>query len=650
MRTTLIHSGSSASLSSLAPPSSTQIGGYGDRISGLPSIEQSGEYDFTPQPKEENTGWLKHKFRKSNLERVFPILIWGPKYTRQKAMADLIAGVTVGLTVLPQGLAYATVAGLPPIYGLYSSFVGPFVYILFGGTKAITIGPTAIQSILTNKYTFGKPPEYAVFLCAVTAVVTMIMGVFKMGFIANYISSPVISGFTSSVAITIVATQIKALLGIHFDREGFLPTVLGLADHIEEVKVPDALLSLGCCIFLLIMKFLTKITQTCGVTNKKFLKFFWFISTSRSAIVIFATTIYVGLNYPDQPFSIVGKIPPGIPAFKPPPVTIYDPADNRTHNFLDILQEEASALLVLPLLGVMGHITIAKAFAGSSRVDSNTEVLCIGISNAISCFFSSYSIGGSFSRTTVNSFSGVESPLGGLYTGIMVLLALQFLTPYFFFIPKASLAAVITCSVIFMVDPWIILPLWRSKRMDLVPFFLTFFVTLLLGLEFGIGIGLISSTLYLLYYSARPRVQILQGETSSGRGFCLIVLDRSLTFPSVDYSTYEISKASSRYANQRTPIVIDCHHIQFADFTAAEGIRDMVLRLNENGYKIIFYKMKPSILKILIGVMHNSGAKFIHCETERKLEQLIEGYSFGKSTSTIFTEDDLKNEHISMTT
>lgn len=135
-------------------------------------------------------------------------MIWGPQYTRKKAIADLIAGVTVGLTVLPQGLAYATVAGLPPIYGLYSSFVGPFVYILFGGTKAITIGsfiylisrtwninhwnilyilfyiglgPTAIQSILTNKYTFGKPPEYAVFLCAVTAVVTLFMGIFKLG-------------------------------------------------------------------------------------------------------------------------------------------------------------------------------------------------------------------------------------------------------------------------------------------------------------------------------------------------------------------------------------------------------------------------------------------------------------------------------------
>jgi len=209
----------------------------------------------------------------------------------------------------------------------------------------------------------------------------------------------------------------------------------------------------------------------------------------------------------------------------------------------------------------------------------------------------------------------------------MVLLALQFLTPYFFYIPKASLASVISCCVCFMVDPFILRPMWKSKRMDLVPLTLTFFVTLFVGLEFGIGIGLISSTLYLLYYSARPRVKISRGETASGNRFVICKLDRSLTFPSVDYITYEITKAGLRFANSQSPILIDCSHIQFADYTAGEGMRDLVLRLNHNGLQIIFWKMKPSILRILVGVMAGTGARFIHCDTDEQVEDLIDQVS-----------------------
>ncbi|CAL8073740.1 unnamed protein product [Orchesella dallaii] len=632
MKTTLIHSGSSSSLASLAP---------GAEISEISSHPGSAEFIFNPpvrqrKAKKKSTteevdngpkkGWFKQKFRKSNVERVLPIFVWAREYTLQKAVADLIAGVTVGLTVLPQALAYATVAGLPPIYGLYSSFVGPLIYIILGGTKAITIGPTAINSILTNKYTYGKSPEYAVFLTFVTGVVCTLMAVFKLGFVANFISSPVISGFTSAVAITIVGTQVKALLGLNFEGEGFLPTAKGVIKHFNEIKMGDAILSLICCSVLLTLKFLQPIMRCVGCKSQGMDKVFWLISTARSALVIFFAAIYAYWVV-DPPFEIVRNIPPGIPAFKPPPFTIYEPADNKTHYFTDILNEEASALVVLPLLAIMGHVTIAKAFAGTSRVDATQETLCIGISNLIGCFFSNYPIGGSFSRTTVNAMSGVASPLGGVYTGVMVLLALQFLTPYFYFIPKASLASVITCCVAFMVDPWILMPMWRSKKMDLIPLTLTFFVTLFVGLEFGIGIGLISSTLYLLYYSARPKVNILQGESSTGTRFVLVELDRSLTFPSVDYITYEITKAGLRFANSKTPIVVDCHHIQFADYTAGEGMRDLVLRLNHNGLKVIFWKMKPSILRILVGVMSGTGARFIHCDTEAQVENLVDGVS-----------------------
>lgn len=369
----------------------------------------------------------------------------------------------MGLTVLPQALAYATVAGLPPIYGLYSSFVGPLIYIFFGGTKAINIGPTAINSILTYKYTRGKSPEYAVFLTFITGFVCTLMAIFKLGFVANFISSPVISGFTSAVAFTIISTQIKALLGLHFEGEGFLPTMTGLFHHLPDIKMPDAMLSLVCCSTLFVLKFIQPLANYLGNESRPVDKFLWLLSTSRNALVIFFAAVYA-YTLDNPPFEIVREIPPGIPKFKLPPFTIVEPGTNVTHTTADIFKEEASALIVLPLLAIMGHITIAKAFAGTSRVDSTQETLCIGISNLIGCFFSNYPIGGSFSRTTVNAMSGVQTPMGGIYTGVMVLLALQFLTPYFYYIPHASLASVISCCVIFTVDPFIIRPMWKSKR------------------------------------------------------------------------------------------------------------------------------------------------------------------------------------------
>jgi sodium-independent sulfate anion transporter 11 len=159
----------------------------------------------------------------------------------------------------------------------------------------------------------------------------------------------------------------------------------------------------------------------------------------------------------------LGHISPGLPQFQLPPFEIYNPQDNRTHTFTEILKEEASALVVVPLLGIIGHCTIAKVVAGPERVDAAQEILVLGISNAIACFFSSMPIGGSFSRTTVNLQSGVKTPLCGLITGSLVILALEFLTPYFLYIPKASIAAVICVSCLFMVNPYIMLPLWRSK-------------------------------------------------------------------------------------------------------------------------------------------------------------------------------------------
>ncbi|XP_035715824.1 sodium-independent sulfate anion transporter isoform X2 [Folsomia candida] len=633
MKTELIHSYSTASLSALAKSDSSL---------SLSAEFHPGGYSSSPQPPETKSSnldlakavareWWVKTARRKTIERKFPMIRWLPNYSTDKLVSDIVAGFTVGLTILPQGLAYAQVAGLPPQYGLYSGFVGCFVYILLGGTAEVTIGPTAIMSIITYTYTHGKPPAFSVILCFITGVVTLLMGAFQLGFIVNFISTPVNSGFTSAAAITICSTQIKGLLGLKFAAEGFLPTIKGAIQHIYEVRLSDSILSLICIISLLVLMklqlLLRFVTNRIPILNQPL----WFISTARNAIIVIVCTAVAAGIGPSQPFSIVGHIVPGLPEFASPPFTIQDPATNVTYSFTDILQEEASALVVLPLLSIMEHITIAKAFARPENpIDASQEMLSIGISNIIGSFFSSMPITGSFSRTTVNAMSGAKSPLGGLVTGAMVILALRFLTPYFYYIPKASLAAVIVCAVIFMVDLDVIKPMWRSKKMEFVPWSLTFIVSLFVGLEWGMMTGFIISVVYLLYYAAKPGVKVKKGYTSCGNEFLLVELDRSITFPSLEYIKYVISKSSISWGKNKLPMVVDCNHVQFLDYTAANGLKDVVQQFKKRRQPIVMYKMKSSIIRTLVGAMpapenlESDDAGFRICRSESELEQFID--------------------------
>ncbi|CAG7720097.1 unnamed protein product [Allacma fusca] len=346
-------------------------------------------------------------------------------------------------------------------------------------------------------------------------------------------------------------------------------------------------------------------------------------TSTRNAIVVISCAGIAAFIGKNQPFSIVGHIIPGIPKFEPPPFQIFDPKTNSTHTMVDILKEEGSAIIVIPLLAIMEHITIAKAFAGSAQIDGSQEMISIGISNLIGSFFSSMPVTGSFSRTTVNQMSGAKTPLGGLLTGTMVLLALGFLTPYFYYIPNASLAAVIVCAVIFTVDIQVIKPMWRAKKMDFIPWGLTFLVSLLVGLEFGMMTGFTISVIYLLYYAARPGVKVRRGYTGKGNEFILVEMDRSCTFPSVEYIRYVISKSATSWGKCHIPMVVDCVHIQFVDYTAAVGIHDLINQFNKRDQAIILWKVKPSLVRMLHGVM----GEFVHCRDEEDLEELIDGAS-----------------------
>ncbi|OXA37416.1 Sodium-independent sulfate anion transporter [Folsomia candida] len=318
--------------------------------------------------------------------RFFPITKWLPKYTGRKFIHDFLAGLLVGLTVIPQALALSLMAGLPPQYGLYSGFMGCFVYVFFGSTSYITIGPTAVMSIMTWTYGHDKPPEYVVLLTFITGVVTLSLGLMQLGFIHNFISIPVASGFTSAAAVTICYTQLKGLLGIQFQGVGFIDIVTGAINHIKDVGMWDVIVAGLCLIVLLILRKLELIFSCLVKRGKPWSKIIWLISVSKGIIVTFLCTGVFAMIGSDSIVGILGQIRPGIPFPAPPPFSFSknytQPYSlipiNKSFHIMDIIKDDATVLLVFPFLALMEHSLNAKQFSGAKSIDFSQELIANG--------------------------------------------------------------------------------------------------------------------------------------------------------------------------------------------------------------------------------------------------------------------------------
>ncbi|XP_049869038.1 sodium-independent sulfate anion transporter-like [Pectinophora gossypiella] len=445
---------------------------------------------------------------------VFPVLQWSRSYDLDIAIGDLIAGITVALTLIPQSIAYASLAGFEPQYGLYASFAGAFVYAVMGTCPQINIGPTALLSLLTFTYTNGTNPDFAVLLCFIAGIVQLIAGAAQLGFLVEFVSLPVVSGFTSAAAITIASSQIKGLLGLRFSSESFLSTWEGVFKHIQSTRMQDTLLSLVCCIILMGMKALKDIRlkdqeDEKGRRNALILqKTLWFAGVARNAVVVVLAAVLAFFVHQDktEPLILTGNITPGLPTPQPP--AFHTMVGNTTYTAGDMLGHLGSGLLVVPLVGIISNVAIAKAFARGKTLDATQEIVALGACNLVNAFFRSFPVNGSFTRSAVSDASGVRTPAAGFYTGIIVLLTLALLTPYFYFIPRAALAAVIVCAVLHMVDVAIIKRLWATSRLDLIPLLGTFICCLVLGIEIGLICGMGIDVILLLYYHSRPPLDV----------------------------------------------------------------------------------------------------------------------------------------------
>ncbi|KAE8736937.1 hypothetical protein FOCC_FOCC017606 [Frankliniella occidentalis] len=548
--------------------------------------------------------------RKMLVKRV-PILGWLPRYNGTAAVADLVAGVTVGLTVIPQAIAYANVAGLPPQYGLYSSFMACFVYAVFGSCKDSPVGPTAIAAILTRENLHDLPPEVAVVLCFLSGCVELLMGVLQLGFLIDFISGPVSVGFTSAAAIIIATTQIKDILGLTFPGSKFLQVWENLFAHIHETKLWDAVLGFVCMAVLLILRKVKDIpvgptdSKEKSSLQKAAAQFLWLVSTARNILVVVACGVAAALldNHGLHPFILTGTVKPGLPDLQPPPFSVQ--SGNQTLSFLDMASGLGSAVL---------------------------EMFALGLCNIASSFVSSMPVSGALSRGAVNNASGVATTFGGIYTGVLVILSLHFFTPYFYYIPKASLAAVIIAAVVFMVEFHVVKPIWRTKKLDLIPACATFLSCLFLRLELGIVIGIGINVLFLLYASARPTVCVQRVMSAVGIEYLLVTPDRSLVFPSVEYVRNMVSKVGMKQGSSSVPVVIDARHIYGADFTAAKGVKSLTEDFVKRKQPLLFYNLKPTVVEVFQGVRPGD---LRYCRTEAELNDLLRSTCSGRERSSV---------------
>lgn len=558
-----------------------------------------------------------------------PFLSWAPKYNLHWLQCDLIAGMTVGLTVIPQGLAYAQIAGLPVQYGLYSAFMGGFIYCIFGTSKDITLGPTAIMSLLVHAYGNDDPVQ-AILLTFLAGIIQLSMGLLRLGFIMRYISVPVISGFTSAAAITIAFGQLKHIFGVKTASNSFFPELVEFFKNIKQTNVWDVVMGLCCMVTLTLLRYLKEwiepISANDTLCEKIAKKFIWILSTARNAVVVVSAglvaytihTQHITSCKVEDCITLTGKIDEGLPPFEAP--QFQEVEGNKTLTTGDLAGRMGVGLFIVPLMGLLESIAIGKAFArqGNYNLDTNQEMIAIGAANIISSFVSSYSITGSFSRTAINAQSNVKTPVGGIFSGILVIISLAILTPSFYFIPKSALASVIICALIYMIDIKTVLLLWKIKKLDLIPLIITFIVCFW-EIPYGILAGAGVSLLIMLYPSTFPNITI--SRTPHSNEAIVVTPQLDIYYPAAEYFTDKIRKYlySMEYL-QLKQIVIDGSTLTHLEYTGIKSLVVFAEEMDKKGITLIFIHLKPDLAESL---RRADAAMLIHYEIS--VEDIVSG-------------------------
>ena len=526
------------------------------------------------------------------LENILPAFGWLRNYKPSYLASDLLSALIVTAMLVPQGMAYALLAGLPTVYGLYASTIPAIVYALFGTSRHMPVGPPALMALLTftSVSAIAEPgaAEYislALLLALMVGVLQLAIGLLKMGFVANFIPHPVLSGFIYASAIIIMLSQVKYLLGIPVSTHGStVSTVLEIGQRIGETNPLILTLGLGSIVTLV---FFAKVLPR----------------LPGALIMVAGSTLAVYLlRLDERGVSVVGDVPRGFPGFSVPEL---DP-----ESFRALLP----AILVVAFVGFVESISVAKAVAAKEKykIDSNQELRALGLANVSAAFFSGFPVAGSFSRTAVQYQSGGRTQLASIATALLILATLLFLTPLFYYLPNAALAAVIVVAVYRLLDLKEARRIFKIRTVDGLTLLLTFAVTLLVGVEQGILTGSVFALVMFIRRTAYPHIAEL-GYVEGKEAFLslesypegkthpkalIIRFDASFYYANVPYlEEWLIQEVAGRPKLQW--IVIDCRSVNSIDVTAIEGLEDLVSEYRSSGIEIVFTHMKLAIRRRL---------------------------------------------------
>ena len=527
-----------------------------------------------------------------NLKSFLPILDWFPNYNKEWLKGDISAGLTVGVMLIPQGMAYAYIAGLPAVYGLYAAIVPLIVYAIFGTSRQLAVGPVAMVSLLTataiGSFEGLSPSDYisyAILLAFLVGIIQFLIGIFRLGFIVNFLSHPVISGFTSAVALIIGIGQLKNLLGIDIERTHYVhEIILSVFENFNEINWVSFLIGiLGVFIIIGAKKI-----------NKSL--------PGQIIAVVFGILIVsmFGLGTGDYAVNIIKDIPSSLPKFEVPAFS---------YNTIEILFPLA---LTISLLSFMESIAVAKAIQRKHRdykIIPNQELIALGLANIFGSFFQSYPSAGGFGRTAVNDQAGAKSGLAALISVTLVIITLLFLTPLFYNLPNAILASVIMVAVFGLIDYKEVIHLFKSNKRDFSTLITTFLATLMLGVEMGIGVGVVLSLAMVLFKTTAPHTAELAKVPNSHfyrnvkrfdnldvkTDVLIYRFDAQLFFANINYFKDKLYDYERSKGDNLKLLIIDGESINNIDSTSIHALEEIVLDFNSRGIDVYFAGIKGPV-------------------------------------------------------
>eukprot|EP00249_Psilotum_nudum_P008382 c21236_g1_i1 orf=334-2367(-) len=524
------------------------------------------------------------------LHLLLPCSRWMRSYQLQYLRDDVLAGVSVGTMIVPQAMSYAKLAGLHPIYGLYSGFIPVFAYAIFGSSRQLAIGPVALVSLLvsnsltklvdTEKVQTEEAMQYyselAVLLALIVGVMECLMGLFRLGWLIRFISHTVISGFTSASAVVIALSQAKYFLGYDITRSSkLIPLVKSIIDGSEKFTWHPFVMGSFMLLILLTMKHLGK--------TRKFLRS---LRAAGPLTALVSGMLLVKVFHPSN-ISVVGSIPQGLPHFSVP------------LHFSESSDLLGTALLITGV-AILESVGIAKVLAAKNgyEVDSNQELFGLGMANMMGSFFSSYPTTGSFSRSAVNHESGAKTGLSGIVTGVIIGVALLFFTNSFVFVPQCSLAAIVVSAVVGLIDYDEAFFLWRVDKRDFLLWLAAFINTLFFGIEIGVLVAVGLSLAFVIYESANPHVAILgrlpgttvyrnikqYPEANTYSGIVIIRIDSPMYFANISFikdrlRKYEIhSEGADHHGGSGIRyVIIEMAPVTYIDSSAVQALKELYL-------------------------------------------------------------------------